>query len=138
MKEGAILVCIFIFSITQTACSSYKAREDGFSGIGYEEKQLGDGTIQLTYYGSTFDSHDAVEKLWHQRANELCHGNIYKAATEKAQWEFDAYTILPPLLFINKASAPSIEGKLRCNPNPNQQQNIDKGQSVTGKQSSIL
>ena len=114
MKISTILT-LFIFFLLTVGCSIYKARNDGFSKIGYEEKQLDSGSYQLTYYGATTDSHKNVEKLWHKRAKELCSGEKYESATNKENWAFDSYTVLPPLFFKNKAAGPSIEGKLRCN-----------------------
>jgi len=112
-KFEKILAMLFITTLV-AGCSVYKARDEGLSRVGYEEQRLEDGSYQLTYYGATSDSHEDVEKLWHRRANELCQSEHYDASTEKDHWVFDAYTVLPPLVFKNKAAGPVIEGRLHC------------------------
>ncbi len=92
------VITLSIISLLSVGCSTYKARNDGFSKIGYEENQLDDGSYQLTYYGATTDDHKNVEKLWHVRANELCNGGEYESSTKNENWVFDSYTVLPPPL----------------------------------------
>lgn len=96
-------------------CTTYKSSKSGLSKIGYEERRLDDGSYQLTYYGSGFSKHDKLITLWHKRAGELCSGRQYDSKTTNEHWVSDSYTVLPPFFFKSKASAPSIEGKLRCN-----------------------
>ena len=97
------------------ACSSYKAREDGFGKMGYEEKKLEDGSYMLSYYGSSFDDENDVRKKWNKRATELCGSDRYKAETTSKEWTYDGYTVLPPLFFKSKGASPLLEGKLMCN-----------------------
>lgn len=115
MKKLEKLLVLFFVSVLIAGCSTYKARDDGMFKVGYEEALLDDGSYQLTYYGSTSDSHERVEKLWRRRANELCRGEAYEASSEKSRWQFDAYTILFPLVILRKAAAPTVEGTLKCN-----------------------
>lgn len=96
------------------ACSSYKAREDGFGKMGYEEKKLEDGSYMLSYYGSSFDDEKDVREKWNRRAAELCGGSKYNAETKSKEWAYDGYTVLPPFFFKSKGASPLLEGKLVC------------------------
>jgi hypothetical protein len=107
-----LLIILLLFTV---GCSTYKARSEGVTKTGYEETRLEDGRYELTYYGASNDTHERLEKLWHKRATELCDGGRYEASTTKDNWVFDAYTVLPPLIFKNKAAAPSVVGMLTCN-----------------------
>ncbi len=115
MNNLVILTAVIISVTSLAGCATYKSSESGFSKIGYEEKKLDDGSYQLTYYGSGFSKHDELIELWHKRAGELCGGRQYESETKNEHWFSDGYTVLPPFFFKSEASAPSIEGKLRCN-----------------------
>lgn len=97
------------------SCSSYKAREDGFGKMGYEEKKLEDGSYILSYYGSSFDDEEDVREKWNRRAAELCGGTKFNAETKSKEWTYNGYTVLPPLFFKSKGASPLLEGKLMCN-----------------------
>ena len=107
-------IVIAVLVVTLHACSTYKAREEGFGKMGYEDKKLGDGIYMLSYYGSSFDDEEDVRKKWHRRAAELCGGDQYTAETKSKEWTYDGYTVLPPLFFKSKGASPVLEGKLIC------------------------
>lgn len=101
---------------TLIACSTYKAREEGFGKMGYEEKRLDDGSYMLSYYGSSYDDEEDVKLKWNRRAAELCGGTHYNAETKSREWTYDGYTVLPPFIFKGKGASPLLEGKLMCKP----------------------
>ncbi len=115
MKNLVLMGTIIVAAVSLVGCATYKSSKAGLSKIGYEEKLLNDGTYQLTYYGSGFNKHDDIVKLWHKRAAELCNGQEYESETKDEHWISNSYTVLPPFIFKSKSAAPSIEGKLRCN-----------------------
>lgn len=117
---------LIAFAIVLCACSTYKAREDGFGKMGYKEKRLDDGSYMLSYYGSSFDNEEDVREKWSRRATELCQGNQYKAEAESKEWTYDGYTVLPPLLFKSKGASPLMEGKLMCMSNDEKANKYDK------------
>ena len=115
MKHLKSISLMVLTMIVLVGCATYKSSESGLSKVGYEENLLNDGFYQLTYYGAGFTEHDELIELWHRRAGELCSGGQYESETKNQHWISDSYTVLPPFFFKSKSSAPSIEGKLRCN-----------------------
>ena len=108
------LFIVTALGATLIACSTYKAREEGFGKMGYEEKRLEDGSYMLSYYGSSFDDEEDVKEKWNKRAEELCGSAQYKAETKSKEWTYDGYTVLPPLVFKSRGASPLLEGKLMC------------------------
>lgn len=113
MRTYGVVAVAVLFVLS--ACSTYKARDEGFGKMGCQEEKLKDGSYKLAYYGSAFDDEADVRGKWHKRAAELCGGKDFVASTKVGEWTYDGYTILPPLIFVSKDASPLLEGELVCN-----------------------
>ncbi|WP_045856500.1 CC0125/CC1285 family lipoprotein [Teredinibacter purpureus] len=66
MKNLYFTIFVLCLSGCATAYGKY-----GFSG-GYKDKQLDDGSIEVSYQGNGTTSPETVELYWEKRAAELC------------------------------------------------------------------
>lgn len=114
MKKTLSFVAALII-ITGCASASYKAREEGITNFGYEQKQLSSNSYTLDYYGARSDSYEKLEKFWHRRAEDICGVKKYSARIKRERYSGQRFIILPVFMYYDESKWPMIKGELLCN-----------------------
>ena len=96
------------------ASASFKARDEGFTHFGYEEKKVSGNEYTIDYYGAKSDSYEKLEELWRKRAGEICKTENYQASFAKETYKGKTFLLVPPFVYYDKSDWPLLKGKLVC------------------------
>ena len=95
-------------------CTTYKKRSEGITNLAYVDEKIKSGVYKLQFYGSEFDSHEKLEKLWHKRAAELCGSTDYKSFSRKAVDKKSYIAVSAGIPYVDTSRNPYINGHVTC------------------------
>lgn len=105
--------------VTGCASASYKARSEGDTDYGYEQKQIADNRYSLDYYGARKDSYEKLEAFWYRRAQEICQSRNYQSDIKRETYSGKTFILLPVFMYYDKSRWPMLKGELTCKTNEN-------------------
>ena len=116
MKIAIFLIIILTANTLVGCATSFKPREEGMRRLGYTDREISENNYEIDVYGANFDTYEGLEKLWHRRAQELCHTNQYTSKLEHATYPGKTWIVIIPVVWIdNNDPMPLVKGVLTCN-----------------------
>lgn len=110
---------VFVSSIVfLTSCATPYQKESlwNSNGGGYSDSEISQGVYKVRFKGNGYTSAEQTEKLWNQRASDLCKGKDYSVAMNPPGSDESPMAMTGGVAIKTAFEFPVVSGVVTCNP----------------------